>query len=107
MTKIFNAALVLRCIPYLYYSNLKGTLYRTGTIWCFTVLYKVARGVLLPLGMLKTYIFATSGFRLPTSGIRGVSLPEMKNFGSQECVSPGHFYAQFFNALLMMPRAPV
>jgi hypothetical protein len=71
MTKIFNAALVLRCIPYLYYSNLKGTLYRTGTIWCFTVLYKVARGVLLPLGMLKTYIFATSGFRLPTSGIRG------------------------------------
>ena len=107
MTNFFNAALVLRCIPHLHYSNIKGTLYRTGAIWCCTVLYKVARGVLLPLGMLKTYIFTTSGFRLPTSGIRGVSLPEMENFGSQKCVNPGHFNAQFFNALLMMPRAPV
>ena len=107
MTKKFNAALVLRCIPHLHYSNIKGTLYRTGSIWCFTVLCGVARGVLLPLEILKTYIFTTSGFGLPTSGIRGVSLPEMENFGSQKCVNPGHFYAQFFNALLMMPRAPV
>ena len=79
MTKKINAALVLRCIPHLHYSNIKGTFYRTGAIWCFTVLCGVARGVLLPLGILKTYIFATSGFKLPTSGIRGVSLPDLGN----------------------------
>ena len=106
MTKKFNAALVLRCIPHLHYSNIKGTLYRTGAIWCFTVLFGVARGVLLPLGILKTYIFATSGFKLPTSGIRGVSLPDLGKFGSQKFSRKLYFFVQFFYAVLTIPQTP-
>ena len=106
MTKKFNAALVLRCIPHLHYSNIKGTLYRIGAIWCITVLFGVARGILLPLGILKTYIFATSGFKLPTSGIRGVSLPDLGKFGSQKFSRKLYFFVQFFYAVLTIPQTP-
>ena len=89
-----------------YWGRLNAINVQFGAVWCGTVQNKVGRRLQLTKADLKIYVFATSGFKLPTSGIRGVILPDLGNFGSQKFSRKLYFFVQFFDAVLTIPQNP-
>ena len=89
-----------------YWWRLNAINVQFSAVWCGAAQNKVGRRLQLTKAGLKIYIFATSGFKLPTSGFRGVILPDLGKFGSQKFSRKLYFFVQFFCAVLTIPQTP-